>query len=111
MSAEFASLVRWSEPTRSVVGSSARDTIVDADQENGSTNAVPVRLLLQGLRAQRETLPSSTERFWASSLQMHASFGPSTDDLKDISVRALAEVELLIRHGKTLLGPHPKARP
>ncbi|WP_210247530.1 hypothetical protein, partial [Methylobacterium sp. WL116] len=45
MSAEFASLVRWSKPTRSVVGSSARDTIVDADQENGSTNAVPVRLL------------------------------------------------------------------
>ena len=41
---------------------------------------------------------------------MHPSFGPSTDDLKDISVRALAEVGLLVRHGTALLGPYPKER-
>ena len=81
-----------------------------ADPSDAFLEGTRVRLLLEGLRAQQETLLSVIEGLRAPALQAHPNLGRSATDLEATSIRALADVGLLIRHGTAILRRQEKAR-
>ena len=81
-----------------------------ADPSDAFLEGTRVRLLLEGLRAQQETLLSVIESLRIPTLQAHPDFGRSAAALEATSIQALAEVGLLIRCGTALLRRHRKTQ-
>ena len=109
MSATVIPLVRRSKPPLTNIRSDTVEEVLAADPADAFLQGSKVRLLLEGLRVQQDTLLSVIDSLRAPSLRAHANLGRPAADLEATSIQALAEVGLLIRRGSALLHRHEKA--
>ena len=103
MSATVIPLVFRSKPPLINIRSATVEEVLAADPADAFFDGARVRLLLEGLRTQQDTLLSVIENLRAPSLQEHPNLGRPAADLEATSNQALAEVGLLIRRGSALL--------
>lgn len=103
MSATVIPLKGRFKPPITNIRSDAVEKVLTADAASAFHDGTRVRLLLDGLRAQQDTLLSAIENLRAPSLRAHPDLGRSTAALEAASIQALAEIGLLIRHGTDLL--------
>ena len=85
MSATIIPLVRRSKPPLTNIRSDAVEEVLSADPADPFFEGSRVRLLLEGLRAQQDTLLSIIDRLRAPSLQAHPNFSRPAADLEATS--------------------------
>ncbi|TXN46786.1 hypothetical protein FV227_22750 [Methylobacterium sp. WL119] len=103
MSATVIPLKRRYKPPLTNIRSDAVEKELTADAASAFHDGTRVRLLLDGLRAQQDTLLSAIENLRAPSLRAHPDLGRHTAALEAASIQALAEIGLLIRCSTELL--------
>ena len=111
MSATVIHLKRQSKPPLANIRSDTVEQMLAADPADAFFDGTRVRLLLEGLHAQQDTLLSIIDSLRTPSLQAHPNLGRPAADLEATSTQALAEVGLLIRRGSALLRRHEKHKP
>ena len=103
MSATIIRLTPRSEISSANGSPNAVEAAPAADPSDAFLDGTKVRLLLEGLRAQQETLLSVIKGLRAPALQAHPNLGRSATDLEATSTKALVDVGLLIQHGTAIL--------
>ncbi|TXM94744.1 hypothetical protein [Methylobacterium sp. WL116] len=103
MSATVIPLKGRFKPPMMNIRSNAVEKVLTANAASAFYDGTRVRLLLDGLRTQQDTLLSAIENLRAPSLRAHPDLGRHTAALEAASIQALAEIGLLIRCGTELL--------